>query len=50
MAELQFDNDLLFVVAGFIPASKSARLLFRAGINPAPAPTTFWWGRVKRWI
>jgi len=24
MAELQFNNDLFFVVAGFIPASKPA--------------------------
>jgi len=42
MVEFQIYNNLLFVVAGFIPASKPACLLLRAGINPAP--TAFWRG------
>jgi len=36
MDKLRLDDDPFLVVAGFIPASKSLRLLLLAGMNPAP--------------
>jgi hypothetical protein len=35
-----FFNDKKNVAAGFIPAWKPARILIRAGINPATTPVT----------